>query len=262
MDFAALTIFPEMFDHFWEHGIIQKAVEQGKIAVSSINIRDFAQGRHRTTDDRPFGGGDGMVMKPEPLAGAIRHAEKIAENARKILLTPQGRPFNQQMARKFCREKGLILICGRYEGVDERIYDDLIDEEVSIGDYVLMGGELAAMVIIEAVTRLLPGILGGEESAQKDSFTDNLLEHAHYTRPRIFEGSEVPDVLLSGHHEKIDRWRKESAIIRTFLKRRDLLQDRLLDNREIEILKKWRLDIEHILHAQTVCGADALPGDE
>jgi tRNA (guanine37-N1)-methyltransferase len=203
-----------------------------------------------------------MVMKPEPLAGAIRHAGKIAENARKILLTPQGRPFNQQMAREFCRENGLILICGRYEGVDERIYDDLIDEEVSIGDYVLMGGELAAMVIIEAVTRLLPGILGGDASAEKDSFTDTLLEHAQYTRPRVFEGNEVPGVLLSGHHQEIEAWRKESAVIRTFLKRRDLLYNRPLDRQEIEILKKWRLDIEYILRAQTVCGADALPGDE
>jgi tRNA (guanine37-N1)-methyltransferase len=262
MNFVALTIFPEMFDFFWGHGIIRKAVEEEKIVVSSVDIRDFAQGRHRTTDDRPFGGGDGMVMKPEPLAGAIRHAEKIGKNARKILLTPQGRPFNQQMAREFCREKGLILICGRYEGVDERIYDDLIDEEVSIGDYVLMGGELAAMVIIEAVTRLLPGILGGEESAQKDSFTDSLLEHAQYTRPRVFEGNEVPGVLLSGHHREIDRWRKESAVIRTLLKRSDLLDNRLLDHQEIEILKKWRLDIEHILRAQALRGPDALPGDE
>jgi len=257
-----LTIFPKMFDTFWEYGIIKKAIEKKKIVASAINIRDFAKGRQRTTDDRPFGGGYGMVMKPEPLAGAIRTAEKIASNSKKILLTPQGRVFNQKMAQEFSESKGLILICGRYEGVDERICYDCIDDEVSIGDYILTGGEVAAMVIIEAVTRVLPGTLGGEDSAEKDSFSDSLLEHAHYTRPRRFEGNEVPDVLVSGNHKKIDRWRLESSLIRTFLKRQDLLKDRPLNRQEIEILKKWCLDIERILQAQSVFGAGALSGSQ
>jgi tRNA (guanine37-N1)-methyltransferase len=262
MNFVALTIFPEMFDTFWEYGIIKRAIGNKKIAASAINIRDFAEGKHRVTDDRPFGGGCGMVMKPEPLAAAIRDAEKRVKNSRKVLLTPQGRAFDQRMAEEFSRGEGLILICGRYEGVDERICYDFIDDEVSIGDYVLTGGELAAMVIIEAVTRLIPGTLGGEESAEKDSFSDDLLEHAHFTRPREFEQHQVPDVLLSGNHEEIEKWRKESSLIRTFLKRKDLLQNRPLSGQEMEILKKWCLDIERIIKAQSIFGADTLPGGE
>jgi tRNA (guanine37-N1)-methyltransferase len=250
MQFVVLTIFPEMLDPFWRHGIIRRAIERQKISAATINIRDFAEGRHQVTDDRPYGGGSGMVMKPEPLAAAIRAASKTAPSAKRVLLTPQGRVFNQGLARELAVLDGLILICGRYEGVDERICAELVDHEISIGDYVLTGGELAAMIVIEAVTRLIPGSLGGEDAAERDSFSNYLLEHAHYTRPRIFEGDEVPEVLLSGHHRQIEQWRLESALMRTWLKRPDLLQDRALTGEEIEILKKWCHDIETILNLQ------------
>jgi len=189
-------------------------------------------------------------MKPEPLAAAIRAASQTAPSAKIILLTPQGRVFNQDMARALAALDGLILICGRYEGVDERICEDLIDHEISVGDYVLTGGELAAMIIIDAVTRLIPGSLGGEDAAERDSFSNHLLEHAQYTRPRIFEGNEVPEVLLSGHHRQIEQWRLESALMRTWLKRPDLLLNRALTAQEIEILKKWCHNIEKIINLQ------------
>lgn len=262
MNFDVLTIFPEMFDGFWHHGIVRRALEEGKISARASNVRDFAKGRHKITDDRPYGGGCGMVMKPEPLAGSIRAARKRHPEARTILLTPQGRPFNQEIAREFAELEGLILVCGRYEGVDERIGYGFIDDEISIGDYVLTGGELGAMILIDAVTRLIPGILGGIDSAEKDSFSQDLLEHAHFTRPRAFEGQDVPDVLLSGNHAAIETWRLETALIRTFLKRPDLLKTKCLSCREIKILKKWCLEIENIIQAQSVCGADTLSGDE
>lgn len=247
MNFIVLTIFPEMFDPFWSHGIIRRALEAKKIEASAVNIREFAEDRHQVTDDRPFGGGSGMVMKPEPLAGAIRAASQTAPSAKRILLTPQGRVFNQGMARELASFDGLILVCGRYEGIDERICDDLIDYEISIGDFVLTGGELAAMTIIDAVTRLIPGALGGEDAAEKDSFSNGLLEHAHYTRPRIFEDNAVPEVLLSGHHQEIEKWRLASSLARTLLKRPDLLLNRDLSAPEIEILKTWRREIEQVL---------------
>jgi tRNA (guanine37-N1)-methyltransferase len=247
MNFVVLTIFPEMFESFWAHGIIRRAIDQKKISGSTINIRDFAVDRHQTTDDRPFGGGNGMVMKPEPLAAAIRSAKKSAGDAKVILLTPQGRTFNQKMARELSAIPELILVCGRYEGVDERICDALIDYEISIGDYVLTGGEMAAMVIIEAVTRLIPGALGGEDSAEKDSFSNGLLEHAHYTRPRHFENRDVPEVLLSGHHREIEAWRTESSVMRTLLKRPDLLRGRKLSDQEADALKKWYRVIKKLI---------------
>ena len=247
MKFVVLTIFPEMFDPFWAHGIIRKAIEEKKILTSTINIRDYAQDRHQVTDDRPYGGGSGMVMKPEPLAGAIRAAAQTVPEAKTVLLTPQGRVFDQRMAQELASCDGLILVCGRYEGVDERVCHDLVDYEISIGDYVLTGGELAAMIVIDAATRLIPGVLGGDQAAEKDSFSDGLLEHAHYTRPRIFEGREVPEVLLSGHHREIEKWRLESSLMRTLLKRSDLLQKKALERQEIEILNKWHREIKKIL---------------
>jgi len=262
MKFIVLTIFPDMFYPFWEHGIVKRAIDQKKISVSTVNIRDFAKGRHRVTDDRPYGGGSGMVMKPEPLAAAVRSAKRTALSSKTVLLTPQGRRFDQSTARGLASLQGFILVCGRYEGVDERICQDLIDYEISIGDYVLTGGELAAMVVIDAVTRLIPGVLGGADSAEKDSFSGSLLEHAHYTRPRTFEGAQVPEVLLSGHHKEIEKWRLESSLIRTFLKRQDLLENRPLDVQEIEILKKWCLGIEKIIQAQSLRGSDALSGSQ
>jgi tRNA (guanine37-N1)-methyltransferase len=188
-----------------------------------------------------------MVMKPEPLANAIRAANQKVPSAKTILLTPQGRVFNQKVAEELAAFDGLVLACGRYEGVDERISHALIDYEISLGDFVLTGGELAAMVIIDAVTRLIPGTLGGEDAAEKDSFSNGLLEHAHYTRPQVFEGKEVPEVLLSGHHKEIENWRIESALMRTLLKRPDLLQNKRLGQKEIEILNKWSRDIENII---------------
>ena len=247
MNFVVLTIFPEMFESFWVHGIIRRALDQNKISTTTINIRDFATDRHQMTDDRPFGGGNGMVMKPEPLVGAIRAAKKNKGTARTVLLTPQGRTFDQNMARELASISELILVCGRYEGVDERICHEFIDYEISIGDYVLTGGELAAMVVIEAVTRLIPGTLGGEDSADKDSFSDGLLEHAHYTRPRNYEGRDVPEVLLSGHHREIELWRTESSVMRTLLKRPDLLQNKQLSDQETEILRKWYRVIKELI---------------
>ena len=247
MHFTVLTIFPEMFDPFWGHGIVRRAIENKKIFASAVNIRNYAEDQHQVTDDRPYGGGSGMVMKPEPLAAAIRDANNTLHAAKTVLLTPQGRVFNQQMARELASFEGLILVCGRYEGIDERICHDLIDYEISIGDYVITGGELAAMIIIDAVTRLIPGVLGGEEAAEKDSFSAGLLEHAHYTRPRKFEGREVPEILLSGHHQEIEKWRLESSMMRTLIKRPDLLQKKDLNRQEQEILKKWNLAIEKIL---------------
>lgn len=260
--FVNLTIFPELFSSFLEHGIVRKAIDQKTIDVSTVNIRDFAKDRHRTTDDRPYGGGCGMVMKPEPLAAAIRHARNEVSDSKTILLTPQGQVLNQKMVRNFAYEKGLILVCGRYEGVDERICSDFIDHEISVGDYILTGGELGAMIIIEAITRLIPGSLGGTDSAEKDSFSDDLLEHAHYTRPRTFEGETVPEVLMSGNHKKIEKWRLETALIRTFLKRKDLLKNRAFTEQESNILKKWRFEIEEIIRTQSLCGPVALSGDQ
>jgi tRNA (guanine37-N1)-methyltransferase len=246
MDFGILTIFPGMFDSFLAHGIVRRAMEKAIIRVAAIDIRDFAEGRHRTTDDTPYGGGSGMVMKPEPLAGAIQAAKEKIPAAPVVLLSPQGRRFTQMVAKEYAAMPGVIFICGRYEGVDERIYK-YIDDEVSIGDYVLTGGEPAAMVMIDAVTRLLPGALGGGDSAEKDSFSDHLLEHAHYTRPPVFEDEGVPEVLLSGHHGRVEQWRRETSLFRTLLKRPDLLDAREMGEAEKEILKKWCQRIERAI---------------
>jgi tRNA (guanine37-N1)-methyltransferase len=190
-------------------------------------------------------------MKPEPLTAAIEAAREAAPGAKTVLMSPQGRVFDQTMARELTRLDGLIFVCGRYEGVDERVCRDHIDAELSIGDFVLTGGELAAMVVIDAVTRLIPGVLGGEDSAEKDSFEDGLLEHAHFTRPEAFNGGRVPEVLLSGHHGRIAEWRRENAMIRTFLKRPELLTDRPLADDEVAVLKKWGREIERIIQAQS-----------
>jgi len=247
MNFTVLTIFPEMFDPFWKHGIVRRAIERGQIHISAANIRDYAQGRHSMTDDRPFGGGSGMIMKPEPLAKAIRAARLEMQDARTILLSPQGSCFDQDKASTLAHSNGLVFICGRYEGVDERIYCNYVDEEISIGDFVLTGGELAAMVIIDAVVRLLPGVLGCPDSIVNESFNDNLLEHAHYTRPRTFEGLDVPPVLISGNHREIEKWRTKTTLIRTFLKRPDMLTDRPLSDNEREILKNWRQELDGLI---------------
>lgn len=248
MDFRVLTIFPGFFDSFVSHGIMRRAIEAGVVTLHPMDIREFAAGTHRITDDRPYGGGAGMVMKPEPLAKAIVTAKEKTPGARTILLSPQGRPFKQAIAGELALLNGLIFICGRYEGVDERVYN-YIDDEISIGDFVLTGGEPAAMIIMDAVTRLIPGALGDESSAQKESFEDHLLEHAHYTRPPEFEGETVPDVLLSGNHGVIETWRLESALMRTLLKRPDLLEEKTLSAKEKKVLKHWCDTIERLVSA-------------
>lgn len=236
-----------MVSALFGNGVLKKAIDQGDISVTPINIRDFAEGKHRVTDDRPYGGGCGMVMKPEPIAAAVRSAKTKFPSAYTILLTPQGRTFNHKVAGELLQHETLILICGRYEGVDERIREEWINDEISIGDYILTGGEPAAFVIVDAVARLIPGILGGEFSAEEDSFSEGLLEYPHYTRPRSFEGTEVPDILLSGDHEKIRQWRREASLIRTLLKRPELLESSSPSGEDVDFLDTLRLTIERVL---------------
>ncbi len=247
MNFQVLTIFPEMVEAYFSGGMIRKALEADLISASAINIRDFSIGKHRVTDDKLYGGGCGMVMKPEPLAGSISAAKKNCPGARVVYLTPQGRPFNQTVAQELSGTDGLIFVCGRYEGIDERVCESFVDDEISIGDYVLTGGELPALVVADAVVRLIPGVLGGEESAEKETFSEGLVEHAHYTRPAEYNSQRVPDVLLSGNHAAIERWRHESSLVRTFLKRPDLLEARDLTGIEKAVLRKWREDIKKLI---------------
>ena len=239
MIFDILTLFPEMFDSYLGSSILGRAVEQGHIQVRRHNIRDYATDKHRVTDDTPYGGGSGMVMKPEPLVRGLEAVQSKEETrARVILLSPQGRLFDQAVARELSRLPRLIMVCGKYEGVDERVRELAVDEEISIGDYILTGGEIAAMVILEATARLLPGVLGDEASTQEESFTDGLLEYPHYTRPREFMGCRVPDVLLSGNHQEIATWRRRKAIEGTFRKRPDLLQGADLTEEDREVLER------------------------
>ncbi len=249
MDFTILTIFPDFFAPFWEHGIIRLALLNKLINAKVLDLRDFTFDRHRTTDDKLYGGGCGMVMKPEPIALAIEEAKKTSPGAATIYLSPQGRPFDQDTAKRLSSSDGLILLCGRYEGVDERLLEKYVDEEISVGDFVLTGGELGAMMVVDAVARLIPGVLGGDDSADLDSFSDGLLEHAQYTRPARFEGEDVPEVLLSGNHGAIEQWRLESSLMRTLLKRPDLLLTKKLDSNEIDILEKWKLEIARIIQS-------------
>ncbi|MHC4842164.1 MAG: tRNA (guanosine(37)-N1)-methyltransferase TrmD [Planctomycetota bacterium] len=225
MRIDCLTLFPEMFESPLNCSIINRAKETGLVEIILTNIRDFAEGEYRKVDDKPYGGGPGMVMMPGPVFDCFEHVKKLSILKPKvILLTPQGQKFNQQKARKLAEEKHLILIAGRYEGFDERIRTGLDAEQISIGDYVLTGGELPTMVIIDAVVRLLPGALGDEDSPKDDSFTDGLLEYPQYTRPEDFKGMKVPDILLSGDHGKIAEWRRLQALERTKKQRPDLLK--------------------------------------
>jgi tRNA (guanine37-N1)-methyltransferase len=223
MEFHLITLFPEMFASPFASGIMARAVRGGLVKIETHNLREHGLGRYRQVDDEPYGGGSGMVMRPEPIAAAIDAVMAQRPGLRRVLLTPQGELFRQSVAADLARqEPGLLLIAGRYEGVDERVRD-LVDQEVSVGDYVLSGGELAAMVVIEAVTRLLPGVLGNSASLEEESFGSGLLEYPQYTRPEVFRASAVPPVLLSGDHEKIRRWRREQALERTRKRRPDLL---------------------------------------
>ncbi len=244
-----MTLFPELVQAFFDHGMISRAIKQGLVSGRTIQIRNFARDRHHTVDDRPYGGGSGMVMKPEPLAAAIHQAKAESPHARVVLMTPQGEPFHQQMALDLARsETALIFVCGRYEGIDERVVTRLVDTEISVGDYVMTGGELASMVVMDAVSRLIPGVLGSSASFQSDSFMDDRLEYAQYTRPENFMGDRVPDVLLSGDHGKIARWRTRSSLERTFIKRPDLFEKKSPDPQEKVILQQWYKHLEALIH--------------
>jgi tRNA (guanine37-N1)-methyltransferase len=238
MKFDILTLFPNMFSSPLQESILGKAVEKGLIQIQTVNIRDFAQDKHRVVDDAPYGGGQGMVMKVEPIARAIEFAKAQNRSASTIYLTPQGKPLHQDLARRLSTQSHLILLCGRYEGVDERVKELFIDEEISIGDYVLTGGELAAMVLVDAVSRFIPGVLGSDRSAEEDSFFNSLLEYPQYTRPDDFRGSRVPEVLLSGNHSAISLWRRREAIRRTSSRRPDLLAKANLTEEDRKLLEE------------------------
>lgn len=238
MIFDVLTLFPALITAPVQESILGRAIEQGLLQVRAHNLRDWAEDRHQTTDDAPYGGGDGMVMKPEPVARAVADLKRLSPAARVLLMTPQGRPFKQQDARELASATGLIFLCGRYEGFDERIRQSLVDAEYSIGDFVVTGGELPALIMIDAISRHLPGVLGSTGSAEVDSFADGLLEYPQYTRPAEFAGLSVPEVLLSGDHGRIAQWRREQQLQRTRQRRPDLLEKARLSKTDQEILKR------------------------
>lgn len=238
MLFDILTIFPELFVSPLQEGILRRAINKGMITVNLHNIRDYATDKHCMTDDRPFGGGEGMVMKPEPLAACLKEAKKEGEPGRVIQLSPRGTPYTQQTAERLAEYPRLFLVCGRYEGVDERFRELYVDEELSIGDYILTGGELAAMVVVDSVTRLLPGVLGCADSVENDTFSRGLLKHPQYTRPREFEGLEVPAQLLSGDHAAIERYRFLESVKTTRQRRPAMLASVAFTARERKILGK------------------------
>lgn len=244
MIFDVLTLFPGMFDSPLQESILGRAIKQNLLRVRAHNLRDWAEGRHLTTDDTPYGGGDGMVMKPEPIARAIAALKERTPAAKVLMMTPQGVPFAQQHARTLAKEDGLIFLCGRYEGFDERVRQSLVDAEFSLGDFVLTGGELPAMVMIDAISRYLPGVLGSWGSAETDSFSDGLLEYPQYTRPAVFNGMEVPKVLLSGDHGKIARWRREQQLLRTLQRRPELLEQADLTEEDRNILAQLKQALE------------------
>jgi tRNA (guanine37-N1)-methyltransferase len=244
MKIDVITLFPEMFTALTDFGVVGRAVKKGIVALQCWNPRDYAEDRHRTVDDRPYGGGPGMVMMVEPMVAAIR-AAKAASNhtARCIYLSPQGRPVNQAALQDFAGQQHLIFVAGRYEGIDERIIELEVDEEWSVGDYVLSGGEIAAMAVIDGTARLLPEVLGHDESAAQDSFSESLLDCPHYTRPEEIENLKVPDVLLSGDHKAIERWRRKQAIGRTWLRRPDLLELEPLNENDAKLLQEFKNEL-------------------
>lgn len=239
MRFGVVTVFPELVNAIGAVGVTGRAVEDGRVQLATFNPRDHALDRHRTVDDRPYGGGPGMVMMVAPLRAAIRDARLHAPGARVVYLSPQGPTLDQQRLTRFASGDGLVLVCGRYEGIDERLMALEVDEELSLGDFVLSGGEVAAMAVIDGVTRLLPGVLGCSDSALEDSFSDGLLDCPHYTRPEQVDGLTVPEVLMSGHHEHIARWRLKQSLGRTHERRPDLLQSRGMSEREMALLDEY-----------------------
>ena len=237
---GVISLFPEMFDAITQQGVISRAIKNGTIEFNAWNPRDFTHDKHRTVDDRPYGGGPGMLMMVQPLTDAIRTAKAEAgEGAKVIYLSPQGRKLDQQGVKQLAQHKKLVLVAGRYEGVDERLIQSEVDEEWSIGDFVLSGGELPAMTLIDAVSRMIPGVLGHKLSAQQDSFADGLLDCPHYTRPEVLAGQRVPDVLLSGNHEKIRQWRLKQSLGRTWLRRPDLINHLALTDEQRRLLDEF-----------------------
>ena len=251
VQFDVITLFPHMFDALAENGVVGRAREKGFYQLLTWNPRDFAQNAHRTVDDRPYGGGPGMVMMPGPLGKAVAAARRRQQSAgvkepRVIHLTPQGRLLDHALVMELAGQQGLVLLAGRYEGVDERVMSRTVDDEISIGDYVLSGGELAAMVVIDSVVRQLPGVLGDAESATQDSFVNGLLDCPHYTRPEAYEGQTVPAVLLSGNHAEIGRWRLKQALGRTWQRRPDLLSKRALSDDERKLLEEYKQELSNV----------------
>lgn len=245
MFFELLTLFPEMFVGPFSESILKRARQNDLININTVNIRDFTEDKHHTTDEPPYGGGAGMVLKAEPIFKAWQSLQaKRDVQSKTILMSPQGKQLTQKKVKELSQEKALTLICGHYEGIDERIRETIVDEEISIGDYVLTGGELPAMVLVDSVSRLLTGVLGAAASSQQDSFYNGLLEHPHYTRPREFRGLKVPEILLSGNHQLIERWRRKESLKRTFLRRKDLLETKKLTDQDLELLAEIKLELK------------------
>ena len=245
MKFDIVTIFPRMVQAGLAEGVVSRGIERGLLDVQVYDLRDYTTDRHRTVDDEPYGGGPGMVMKPEPLARAVADIQArrgVADTV--VLLSPTGRTFTQAEARRMSQLRHLVLLCGRYEGMDDRVRTGVATEELSIGDYVLSGGEVAALVVVDAISRLVPGVVGDEQSVAEDSFTRGLLDYPHYTRPAEFDGQRVPDVLLSGHHADVRRWRKKAALARTLERRPDLIDTAALDDEERALLDEIRKEQE------------------
>lgn len=240
MQWQIVSLFPEMVRTVSAYGVVGRATERGLLSVNCVNPRDFTTDAHRTVDDRPYGGGPGMVMKYAPLAESIRTARALVpDDCPVVCLSPQGAVFDQAMAKRYATLPGLVLVAGRYEGIDERLIESHVDEEVSLGDFVLSGGEIAAMALVDAVARLLPGVLGDAESAQQDSFMEGLLDCPHYTRPEVVDGQPVPDVLLSGDHARIAAWRQKEALGRTYVRRPDLVEKLNLSDEQRKLLDEY-----------------------